>query len=512
VLLVKGISMAYIRFFRILIKQQITSSVVQRYQSIIACLFLLLLSNCASLLQSDINRIKSEKIYTPAQLRADLNFFNTLLKEVHPEPFARLEQNKYQENFDQLFIQTSWPQRRRDFFRNFAPLVSSISDIHTRVLYPFEEQQYFLEQEGKFPLAVLNSTEGLIVVADQQIISSIPVGAKIVSINNIDIETILDKFKNYVPAETLTGHRRMIQMEFANLLWSVYQLEGDYEVEFIWQNQQHSRKVVGIKNKTTKHLNSMVSHYGLISIDTDTSVLWLNDFNEEYDKFEVFLDYKFKELVEQNKSNLILDLRYNQGGITDNLALLLTYLTSKPVNWSTHATLKLSEPFREQHGLMLNNAKNQKYGNYLDWLPLEYLTFWQWEILFSDDGELLETDIKPVISEKEHYFSGNIIVLSNGYCFSACASLVATLENNKLATIIGESPGSMTNVQYGYPIEIKLPNTGLRVIIPAMKFILDNTKSFPHKALVPEYEVERLRLDVLLGRDPVLEFALDLLK
>jgi hypothetical protein len=504
--------MTFIRFFRILIKQKISSSVEQRYQSIIACLLLLLLSNCASLLDSDIAKTKSEKIYTPAQLRADLNFFNRVLKEVHPEPFARLERNKFQNSFDQLFIQTSWPQRRRDFFRNFAPLVSSISDIHTRVLYPFEEQQYFLEQQGQFPLSVLYSTEGLIVVADQQRIPLIPVGAKLVSINNIDIDTILDNFKNYIPAETVTGQRRMIQMEFTSLLWSVYQLEGDYDVEFIWRNQHFSRKIKGIKNKTTEQAKSTVSHYGLMSIDPSTSVLWLNDFNEEYDKFEAFLDYQFKELVEQNKSNLILDLRYNQGGITDNLALLLSYLTSKPINWATHATLKLSEPFRDQHGLLLNNAKNQKYGNYLDWLPVEYLNFWQWEILFADDGELLETNIKSVVSEKEHYFTGNIVVLSNGYCFSACASLVATLEKNKLATVIGESPGSMTNVQYGYPIEIKLPNTGLKVIIPAMKFVLENTKTLPNNALVPEYKVERLRLDVLLGRDPVLEFALDLLK
>jgi C-terminal processing protease CtpA/Prc len=161
---------------------------------------------------------------------------------------------------------------------------------------------------------------------------------------------------------------------------------------------------------------------------------------------------------------------------------------------------------------MLNNAKNQKYGSYLDWLPVEYLNFWQWEILFADDGELLETNIKSVVSEKEHYFAENIIVLTNGYCFSACASLVATLEKNNLATIIGESPGSLTNVQYGYPLEVQLPNTGLRVIIPAMKFILEDANALTSRALEPAYKVERLRLDVLLGRDPVLEFALDHLK
>ena len=504
--------MPFIVPFKNAVKNKLGFSVVKNYQLIASALFIVLLSNCASILEPDLAKIKSEKFYTPAQLRADLNFFNRAIREVHPEPFSRLDRNRYEDSFEQLYIETSWPQRRRDFFRNIAPLVSSLSDIHTRVLYPTQEQKKFFETEGRFPLAVLYSSEGMIVVADQQSTPLVPIGAMLVSINKINIDIILDTFKNYVPAETATGQRRMIQMEFANLLWSVYELEGDFEVEFIWQNQHHLRQIKGIKNKTSEQANPTVSHYGLLSVDPYTSLLWLNDFNEDYDKFEEFLDYHFNELVEQNKDNLILDLRYNQGGITDNLALLLTYLTSKPINWATKATLKLSEEFRDQHGLMLNNAKNQKYGNYLDWLPVEYLNFWQWEILFTDDGELLETKIKTVVSEKEHHFSGNIIVLSNGYCFSACASLIATLENNNLATVIGESPGSLTNVQYGYPVEVELPNTGLKVIIPAMRFVLENSNVLSDTALVPEYEVERFRLDVLLGRDPVFDFAMELLR
>jgi len=478
-----------------------------------AIFFMLALASCASMLDSDIALKKNEKIFTPAELRADLKHFDGLLREIHPEPFARLGADKYAVLFEDLYIDLSWPQRRRDFYKSLSPLVNSLSDIHTRILYPVYEQQRFLKEYGNFPLAVLNSSDGLIVVADQQVNPQIPLGARLISINDIDIDIILKQFNDYVPKETQTGQRRMIQMEFASLLWSVYQFEGDYKIEYIWQNQKITKTVKGVMSDESKQLNSVVSHYGLISIDAQTSLIWLNDFNEEYDKFEAFLDQQFKSIHEQNKTNLILDLRYNQGGITDNLALLLTYLTSKPINWATQATLKLSDPFREQHAKLLNNAKNQKYGNYLDWLPIEYLNFWQWEILFSGDGELLETKIKTVVSEKQYYFTGKIIVLSNGYCFSACSSLIATLRNNNLATIVGESPGSLTSIQYGYPIEVELPNTGLQVIIPAIKFVLESSSSEISDAVVlPEHEIERRRLDVLLGRDAVFEYALELLK
>ena len=130
-------------------------------------------------------------------------------------------------------------------------------------------------------------------------------------------------------------------------------------------------------------------------------------------------------------------------------------------------------------------------------------------MLFSADGDYLETDIGLVSSEKENTFQGQLIVLSNGYCYSACASLVSTLENNQLATIVGEAPGSLTTTQYGYPIEVELPNTGIKVVIPAMKFTL---KDEGREIIAPENQLERSLKEVILRQDPVLDYAIGLSK
>ncbi len=469
---------------------------------------ILILSACTTIPLTK-NRIEEEPIFNPGQLREDLRFLDKSLKEIHPEPFSRLDRSTYQQIYQQLHQNLIWPLRRQDFYRKMAPLISRFSDTHTRLLYPQQEYQQFVSRYGKFPLSLLYSNDGLFVVADGQDKIKIPIGAQVIAINDVSIESILENFKSYIPAETDSGQRRMIQMEFPRLLWSLYDVNDHYEIDYFWHNRVFRKTVRAIKTRDGRRHQPIASHYGSIAINKQTRLLWLNDFNEKYDNLELFLDKQFRQITEQEISTVILDLRYNKGGITDNLALLLSYLTKDEVSWANKGTVKLSEPFRKHHYRQLTNTKNEKYGQYLDWLPVEYLNLLQWEILFSSDGEWLEADIDNIEPNEEIGFMGDLYVLSNGYCFSACASLVATLQDNGRATIIGESPGSQTHVQYGYPIEVELPNTGLKLVIPAMKFELSDSIS-KQKVITPDHQLERSVFDIILGQDTVLDFALNL--
>ena len=493
--------------------RRIRCNVPNRYlQRLFLSLLLIQLSACATVEGLKTLVVEPEKIYTPKQLREDLKFLDKSIREIHPEPFSRLTSDKYQTLYDQLYRDLSWPQRLSDFYRAVTPLVTNFSDVHTRVLYPSKKYQQFVERFGEFPLAVLNTSEGMFVVADQQALPIVPVGAEIISINGTNITSILARFKNYVPFETESGQRRMIQIEFSRLYWSVYQPKSEYVIEYRWKSKVFKASLEGVRRTFTQQQSPLVSHYGSMSVDDNTALLWLNDFNEKYDDFDEFLGLFFQSIKDQKKHNLILDLRYNQGGITDNLALMLQYLSAHSIHWATGAKLKLSEQFRNQHKMLLDNAKNQKYGIYLDWLPVEYFNFWQWEILFANDGDLLETEINAVISEREAVFKGNIYVLSNGYCFSACASLITALKYNNLATVVGEPSGSLTDTQYGYPVRVILPNTGLSITIPAMIFTLENKDNRIKNNRLQTFKVERLAADVLAGTDPVFDFTLTLLQ
>ena len=75
---------------------------------------------------------------------------------------------------------------------------------------------------------------------------------------------------------------------------------------------------------------------------------------------------------------------------------------------------------------------------------------------------------------------------------------------------MGESPGSYIGRQFGYPIQIKLPNTGLMLSLPAMEIILHEDVGLT-KNLEPDHEVSRTQQDVINDRDIVLNSALDLI-
>ena len=119
--------------------------------------------------------------------------------------------------------------------------------------------------------------------------------------------------------------------------------------------------------------------------------------------------------------------------------------------------------------------------------------------------------IDPVIESQEMHFQGNIIVLSNGYCFSACAALLSNLQNHDLATIIGESPGSYIGRQFGYPVQVQLPNTGLMLSLPAMEIILHEDVGLT-KYLEPDQKVTREKMDVITDSDVILKRALELIR
>jgi len=221
--------------------------------------FFVFVSGCVSIPDSENLVTKRKLIYKPKHLREDLQFLDMSLREIHPEPFARFKVSDYEKLYQQLYLDLSSPLSRNDFYRKITPLISKFSDIHTRLLFPQKEYQYILERYGKFPLAVLYSSDGLIVVADHQQIPKVPVGAELLAINNVNVVDILNKFRNYVPAETDTGQRRMIQMEFPRLLWSIYEFTSDYQVEYLWQGQVFKKQIKAVRQQSANARQSQVA-------------------------------------------------------------------------------------------------------------------------------------------------------------------------------------------------------------------------------------------------------------
>ena len=153
--------------------------------------------------------------------------------------------------------------------------------------------------------------------------------------------------------------------------------------------------------------------------------------------------------------------------------------------------------------------KKDKLGNKLDWLPVEYLSGWNWRLLLGSDGEEVSEDIQTeVVPLSENRFHGQLAVLSNGHCFSACALFVDQIKQSSRGIVVGEAAGSKVGIQYGYPILVTLPNTGLQLQLPAAE-IRSADKSYK---VLPDILVYRRSEDIANQRDPELAAAITALK
>ena len=187
----------------------------------------------------------------------------------------------------------------------------------------------------------------------------------------------------------------------------------------------------------------------------NTALLWLNDFNENPETFSSFLEEKFEQMASYQIENLIIDVRYNQGGLSENLKNLLARLTDEPVYWASQGLIKISDKLKNNHLTKTKARRESKYKWGLQWLPLEWTDKLQHSIYWADPGETITLDLDS-ITPNGSYRPERVWVLTNGFCYSACSLFVASVNHYQLAKTMGEQTGSLARYQFAYPVKIKL--------------------------------------------------------
>jgi len=521
-----------------------------------------LLSGCASLFPEktgtrplDINVFDTPDTQFAAEiLRVDVDRLVAMLEEIHPEPFALISRQDFLRKAQTVKQSIRYPLSRSEFYLRVAPLVAELGDIHTRLEIPkylpnkalaknesrknkYAQNNKTIDTKSKnklFPLAVLFENDGLYVAADLSLTPQIPTGATITAINNAPVEFLLHVMKRLTAKETAAGQRRRIQVDFPWLLAVMGYAKPEYNIAYQWQEKDITVNIKGIepvpertqtesesgndiKNEDNPLINqsqSLPSFYGFSKLNAHTALLWFNDFNENPQVFKSFLNNRFEYLATQGLTNLIIDVRYNDGGLSQNIKNLLSHITTKPVYWARSGEINISAPLKKLHQEKTRQRRKNKYTWGLQWLPLEWTDSLQYEISWSESGEKVSVDfeaVQPADSTKPT----EVIVLTNGFCYSACSSFVATVNQYQLAETIGEIAGSIARVQYGYPLTTKLPHSTLKFTLPTIKLLLDPeihdrraTMQESDSLIAPRQDYARTQQQIINRQDAILNVAL----
>jgi len=183
---------------------------------------------------------------------------------------------------------------------------------------------------------------------------------------------------------------------------------------------------------------------------------------------------KFNNLNLEKLKGIIIDVRYNTGGSSNNGYAIISHFIDKPLKTSRWKTRKYLPAYRA----------------------------WRYKEEWYDGGT--HGDIEP--STGKHY-QGPLVVLIGSNTFSAAEDFLVPLDYSNRALLVGQKTGGST----GQPLFIFLPGGGSFRVCTKRDTYPDG-KEFVGFGISPDIEVHLTVKDVYQGFDRVLEKGIEVVE
>lgn len=347
------------------------------------------------------------------------------------------------------------------YYNVLMQLAPMLHDAHTNIYPPKSIQNQFYASP---PIATALIQNRVVVtwVADPRLITKgIRVGDEVLTVDGLPVRRYVRKYvKPYVSSST----RQDLEVR----LYGYQLLDGD-----------HTKPVtLGLKNSSGKEFAVTLSR------EPDPSAKWKAPFEFRmlpgriaYLSLGEFADDRGAEVFKEHLSEilsakgLILDVRSNGGGSTDNGLKILSWLTRNPIPLPRLRTLEYIPTYRAWSG------------------PSDV-----WKSLSHPDN----TYRQP----RPRHFKGPVAVLIGPGTFSAAEDFVVSFVAMKRGILVG----STTAGSSCEPLMFRLPGGGLGRICTDQETFPDGRK-FVDIGIAPQIKVRRTITDVRAGRDPAIAAA-----
>ncbi|MEM7549432.1 MAG: S41 family peptidase [Bacteroidota bacterium] len=435
-------------------------------------------------IHDDVNEEFTTQIFTKKELVEDLEHLKTQMAARHPVYYELTDKGAITAKFASIESSIKAEMNRQDFFRLVGKLNPYFRDGHSLIFPLLAEGTYDEDKEQYlFPFGVFVNNQSLYINKTYQHKSNgrtIEKGTKAISINGVSGEAILKELAEYGHGETATLRMHMSTLLFHYWLHAIYGWQGEFQLVLEYGNNQESIVVSNPEN-WNKQLNKLGDNW-LKVLPNQVAYLKLGTFDvDEESGYNEFIENAFAQIQEKNISKLIIDVRGNTGGQSDAGAEVIRYLTDEELNQGAAAIEKLSE---DNNGLFGYKGK---------------------------PGEVIEMDvlsselIEPV--EEAKRFRGEAMVLIDEMTYSAGILFATTIQDHKLAKLVGQPTGGHAN-QTGNLTPFYLPNTKLLVLAPSRYFTRASGDSRKH-TVQPDVIVKK---DTDASVDRTLRVSQDLFK
>jgi hypothetical protein len=461
---------------------------------------------------SCIQAQKYQASLTSQQAIEDIEWLKNFIADVHIDPFKLYPENDWREKLDNLIEKFSNQNTVNvsKLFVDVLPVFHNIQDIHMSLfLYP-ARNDYLLDKNHYLVLNIRIFENALYSVCTT--CSNIPVGSRIVSINQIPDHEIIRILRSVSPSDgaNIMTKNRIAERNFIELFPLIFPVYESNTIEIL---PPESDSVVSVSYAGiilpkgiagySDHSISKNYHEVVLYDSLKTALLTVPSFSTgSKSDFSDFLQFAFGEIRKRSIENLIIDLRNNEGGYAERGEILLSYLIPEETTFFSNIVFKKSrmadEIFNEQ-------SRNSRF------LKRMYVL-----------SELMRMDKNPYgtydtvyyrkVKPAKHVFTGKIYVLINGLSVSTTGLLCNSLRENRGAAFIGEPGGFTPQGTFGQVISFTLPNSKISGFISTIRFNSGDDFTIDTIPFMPDVLVFETIDDAIFNHDPVLNKTIEIIR
>ncbi|MEM1123629.1 MAG: S41 family peptidase [Bacteroidota bacterium] len=411
--------------------------------------------------------------------KKEINNIFTRIKSVHADAFFKNSESEVLAYKDSLFQHWSTPQLScRQFLADGMKLVALMSNGHTSLdwlsdlIYPDVKQYLFL------PIIIKNRTpNGLEVEAISKKSKKLN-GKLLKTINGVSAVEIYDNMLQY------QGGNQRFKESYMGIMFGIYaffdqRLKAPYLLDFVDGTSSELKGIKAAKmNKLVTKKSDTDFSYGFSILDDHIGLLTYNRC-DNLPKFKAFLQEVFAAVKKENVQKLIVDIRKNSGGDSRLNDELLNYLTSEKYRQMAGRYWKVSQSVKDQI------QKDSLWANFMpasflqDYLALPNDSLW------NNLDTTLTTPIK-----NEYYFDGKWCLLVGPATFSSANMLADACKTFKLAPLIGQPTGELTN-DYGEMVTFYLESAKTYLYIASTYDIGADGNAVKRSVVLPDFPTDK---------------------
>lgn len=456
--------------------------------------------------------------YSKELLLADFDLLANSLKEAHTGLYWYATEQQFDSMVLAQRLKITGNLSTLEFYNIAAPVVAFTKEDHCDIHLP-EAVTAYLKEKGKFmPLTVV-SLEGKVYVLNNPTPDASIQGYELLEINGRPIREIYERIFLTFAADGFIRTSKYRELDMHKLAVEYAKIIAQPETfELLVRNPETDEKQLLKVNAISRtELSQMVKTpemQKMFKTDSppatlefsgpETAILTCNTFNNpNYAAagmdFKTFVQQAFAAIKAAGVENLVIDIRENGGGTEGNEDFLFAYLTDKEYR---------------KYKYVQASAFSYSFYKYTDCSGRkdrkELEADLRKEHERSEDGRILR---KPGIEQPEPVqvdpYQGNVYVLTSGWTYSGGAEFSALMRSHTNAVFIGEETGGgYYGNTSGYSLELTLPNTGLQIDIPLLKFVLDVREIIPTgRGVLPDHEILPSIQQFLEGTDATMQWT-----